>query len=172
MSLRARRPGRRFAVAALACTAACGGPTFDGHVFRGEDVAFRVPGVPRDWRRIEATGALLAFRDDTAAASIAVGGRCGRDADDVPLGALTHHLFLHFTERTVEGQIRTQLDGREALRTDLTARLDGVKRRFTVFVLKKNGCVYDFVHVAPPGAPADGRARFVAFVEGFSTLAP
>ena len=48
----------------------------------------------------------------------------------------------------------------------------GLPRRITVFVFKKNSCVYDFVHVAPPAAPAEGRREFVAFVQGFSTLSP
>jgi hypothetical protein len=90
----------------------------------------------------------------------------------VPLAALTHHLFLEFTEREVESQENLMLDGREALRTSLTAKLDGVQKRFDVFVLKKNGCVYDFMLVARPGPDDEGRKVFADFVEGFSTIAP
>jgi hypothetical protein len=39
-----------------------------------------------------------------------------------------------------------------------------------VVVLKKDGCVYDFVHIAPPGASEATRERFMAFVRGFSTV--
>ena len=168
----------RFFHSAIAATfvavslTACGGATFDGHVFRSDEVSFRVANTPEEWHPIDAEGALLAFRDDRTPASIALSGRCGKDGDDVPLEALTHHLFLQFTDRTVESQTRIQLDGREALRTDLSAKLDGVAKRFTVFVLKKNGCVYDFVHVTPVSAGGEGRQRFDAFVEGFSTIKP
>ena len=109
--------------------------------------------MPESWRRIEATGALLAFRDDARRATVAVNGRCGLDGDDVPLEALTHHLFLQFTERELVSQNRVDLDGREALRTEIVAKLDGVKKHYVVYVLKKDGCVYDFVYVSP-GADA------------------
>jgi hypothetical protein len=72
----------------------------------------------------------------------------------------------------IENEVKLDLDGREALQTQLLAKLDGVAKRYEVFVLKKNGCVYDFIHVAPPDAPADGRRRFVAFVQGFATIKP
>jgi hypothetical protein len=44
--------------------------------------------------------------------------------------------------------------------------------RFVVIVLKKNGCVYDFVHVSPPTSPVESRERFIDFVQGFSTISP
>jgi hypothetical protein len=158
--------------AAVVCATGCGGSRFDGGVFENADLAFRTRPVPAEWRKIEAEGALLAFRDDATPASVVVNGRCGKDGDDVPLEALTHHLFLAFTDRVIESQTRVELDGREALRTELLAKLDGVEKRFTAVVLKKNGCVYDFVHVAPPAAPEGGRRSFLAFVEGFSTIKP
>ena len=162
-----------FAAALGASVAGCGGgATFDGHVFRNDELSFRIPQAPEGWHPIDSEGALLAFRDDRTPASVAISGRCGKDGDDVPLEALTHHLFLEFTDRTVESQTRIQLDGREALHTELTAKLDGVEKRFTVFVLKKNGCVYDFVHVAPVAAGAEGRRQFVGFVEGFAAIKP
>jgi hypothetical protein len=90
------------------------------------------------------------------------------DGDDVPLEALTHHLFLHFTQRSLVKQERVELDGRAALRTELNAELDGVALRYLVYVIKKDGCVYDFIHVSPNGR---GRAEFERFVQGFGTLA-
>ena len=64
------------------------------------------------------------------------------------------------------------LDGREALHTELTAKLDGVPMNFVVFVLKKNGCVYDFALISPPNPSRESRDQFVQFVQGFSTIAP
>ncbi|HEX4334991.1 MAG TPA: hypothetical protein VH062_03700 [Polyangiaceae bacterium] len=150
----------------------CATLAFDGHVYKNADLSFRIAGVPPTWRRIESDDALLAFRDDDALASIFVNGRCGKDGDDVPLVSLTHHLFLQFSERTIESEQKLSLDGREALHTELTAKLDGVEKRFAVVVFKKNGCVYDFVHVSPPTSPAESRERFVGFVQGFSTISP
>lgn len=148
---------------------ACGGPTFDGRVYRGDDIAFRVGPLPKRWRTIEVDGALLAFRDDDAGATVAVNGRCGLDGDDVPLRSLTHHLFLHFTRREVIDQRPLALDGREGLRTELVADLDGVPRRFIVYVLKKDNCVYDFVWIGARDPDARASAEFQTFVEGFTT---
>ena len=157
---------------AWSCIAGCGATAFDGHVFKNADLSFRFAQIPAEWRQIESDDALLMFRDDSAPASVVVNGRCGRDGDDVPLSALTHHLFLQFSDRVIENETKINLDGREALHTELLAKLDGVKKRYGVFVLKKNGCVYDFIHVAPPSASAESRERFVSFVQGFSTISP
>lgn len=168
-------PGRRLhaglvLLGALFGGAACGGgPSFDGRVYHGGDLSFRVGPVPAEWRAIEATEALFAFRDDRARATIAVNGRCGKDADDVPLEALTQHLFLYFTDRAQAAQQRFQLDGRAALRTELSAQLDGVQKHFVVVVVKKDGCVYDFIQIADqPPSPA-AREAFDGFVTGFAT---
>lgn len=165
---RDRPPRVLSAVVALVLTlaSACGGSAFDGHVYRKGEFAFRVGPVPATWRSIEVDGTLLAFRDDSDAATVAVSGRCGLDGDDVPLEALTQHLFLHFTERSLVSQERLDLDGRAALRTEIVAELDGVPMHYLVYVLKKDGCVYDLVHVSNQ---RDGEA-FDRFVRGFETL--
>jgi hypothetical protein len=147
----------------------CGGPSFDGTVYRGSEVSFRVGPLKSGWRKIDVDGALLAFRNDQNGATIAMNGRCGVDGDDVPLAALTHHLFLSFTKRHVESQQTVELDGREALRTELTAELDGVAKRFLVFVLKKDGCVYDFMWIGADGTAEASPGDFQRFVQGFST---
>jgi hypothetical protein len=149
--------------------AGCGGPHFDGRLFENSELGFRVGPAPDSWRPIQAEAALLAFRDDSTAATIAVNGRCGLDGDDVPLTSLTHHLFLHFRERHVIDQRRLELDGREALRTELIAELDGVPKHYVVYVLKKNGCVYDFLRIAENQA---GDEPFDDFVQSFSTVRP
>jgi hypothetical protein len=151
------------------CGSGCGNPSFDAGVYRGGGMAFRVGPIPQGWRRIEVTQALLAFRDDESHATIAVNGRCGQDGDDVPLASLTHHLFLQFTEREVLTQELVDMDGREALRTQLVARLDGVPKRFTVYVLKKDGCVYDFLHIGDHSRAGASEPRFERFVQGFAT---
>ena len=143
---------------------------FDGRVFRNDELAFELARVPRAWRLLDADGVLLAFRDDARHVTVMVNGRCGRDGDDVPLEALTKHLFLYFTERHVLSQVRMTLDGREALRTVESAKLDGVPRRFVSVVLKKDGCVYDFVHISGPKKDLLSEKRFDRFVRGFRTV--
>lgn len=146
----------------------CASSSWDGHVFRGNNVEFRVGQVPAGWRRIEDEGSLLTFRDASRDLVITVNGRCGKDGDDVPLQALTQHLFVYFTDREVIGERTITLDGRDALRTELSAKLDGVPRRFVVYVTKKNGCVYDLILIGAPTLDAKSVAEFDDFVLGFS----
>jgi hypothetical protein len=147
----------------------CGKTAFDGRSYQADDVAFHIGPIPGTWQRLEVEAARLAYRDPATDTILSVNARCGRDADDVPLAALTQHLFIQFTEREIVDQRRLDLDGREALRTELKAKLDGVPRRFRVVVLKKNGCVYDLSEIATVRATAQSAAVFDAVVAGFGT---
>lgn len=157
-----------LAASAMGCG---GGPTFDGRHYRGHGVAFGVSGVPAAWARLRVSEGLLAFRDEGANATVLVNGRCGKDGDDVPLTALTQHLFFQFTEREVEEEQVFSMDGREAQRTVLLAKLDGVPKRFETVVMKKDGCVYDLVLIADPASFARARPPFEALVASFKTEA-
>ena len=145
----------------------CASTHFDGRSFRRGDVAFSVGETPAGWRSINVSDASLAYRDDGARATIAVQGRCARDGDDVPLESLTQHLFIHFTEREMVRQERMPMDGREAMRTEMVAKLDGVARRFIVYVLKKDGCVYDFLYIGEPEPLRASVGAFDRYVAGF-----
>ncbi len=162
------------AAALGALLSACAAPGLEGNVFRRGDVAFRVGPIPADWRQLdnevsEADLASFAFRGDDEQITVGAAGRCGRDGDDVPLRSLTQHLYLGFTDRQVHSEDEFQLDGRRALRTEMTAALDGVPKHLVLVVLKKDGCVYDFWRVADH-SPNGGTEGFDAFVSGFQTL--
>ncbi|MEO8901422.1 MAG: hypothetical protein ABI488_06870 [Polyangiaceae bacterium] len=151
----------------------CASSGFDGRVYHDASMRFRVGPIPSTWRGITVDDTLLAFRDDSQNATVALNGRCGLDGDDVPLASLTQHLFLQFTDREPLARQTLTLDGREALRTEINASLDGVKERYLVYVLKKDGCVYDFMYITAPSdsaAAAGSSAEFERFVQGFSTL--
>ncbi len=163
----------RFALVAL-LAAACGGAahgSFDGGVYRDGPIAFRLPPVPPSWRRIDATDAALAFRDDPHEATVLLNARCRKPDDDTPLVALTNHLLMGSTEREFVSQKPEPFDGREALHTHVKAKWDGVPMELDVFVMKKDGCIYDFVYMAAPAGFAEGSASFEAVVKGFHTLA-
>jgi hypothetical protein len=166
------------AVLACAALASCLARTsFDGAVFRGRDVSFRVPPTPASWRRVELAAADLAFRDDPHEGSVLLNSRCATADRDAPLASLTQHLIMGTTARQVRLEETVPFDGREARHTVLEAQLDGVPMAYDIYVLKKDGCVFDLVYVAPPrppgaGAGGDpGTAAFDAFVKGFHTVA-
>jgi hypothetical protein len=120
---------------------------------------------------MDVTNTRLAFRDEAAEATVLVNGRCGQDGDDVPLLALTKHLFMSFTEREILEQTVISMDEREAMHTIMRAKLDGVPKMFDAYVLKKDGCVYDLVGIWAVGKFQDHRAEFEGFASGFHTLA-
>lgn len=160
---------RALCVVALVALAACGAAArFEGDTYRDEAVAFRVARVPGEWRPIKVTEAKLAFRDENRQGSVLVTARCGVASDDVPLASLTQQLVMGTTEREYLKEELVPFDGREAMHTVLRAKLDGVPMSYDVYVMKKDGCVYDLVYVAPPDH-FDG-AAFEQFATGFRTL--
>jgi hypothetical protein len=140
--------------------------SFDGHIYRKAGVAVRVGDVPSGWRRIAVDGADLAFRDDARGGSALFDVRCGLRDDDAPLSILTEHLIMGTTERQFDAQDVVPFDRREALHTLLRAKLDGVPMQYDLYVMKKDGCVYDLVYVAPPERFAAGAADFERFASG------
>lgn len=168
------RTGILSSLLLVAALAACGGAgargSFDGNVFRQGPVAFRLPDAPPGWRRIEVDEASVAFRDEAHGASVLLNARCLSADDRTPLVALTNHLLIGATEREFLSQETVPFDGREALHTKVEAKWDGVPMRLDVFVLSKDGCVYDFVYVGAPGGVERGVPAFESFVRGFRTL--
>ena len=167
--------GRPLALAAIVLSAvSCGGArghgSYDGAVYRDGPVAFQLPSPPAAWRRVEVTDASLAFRDDAHDASILVNARCHKIDQDTPLVALTNHLLIGSTAREVTIQATEPFDHREALHTRGAAKWDGVAMAHDIFVLKKDGCVYDFVYTGDPSRAEAGTASFEPFVRGFRTL--
>ena len=158
---------------ALVALVACSGTpkkTFDGAVYRDGLVAFQVPPAPAGWRAVQVTEASLAYRDDAHGASILLNARCRRPDEGTPLLALTNHLLMGSTTREIVSQETVPFDGREALHTKLRAKWDGVSISFDIYVMKKDGCIYDFVYMGDPAAYDVGAADFEAFVGGFRTL--
>jgi hypothetical protein len=88
----------------------------------------------------------VAFVSADQTNTLAVNATCV-DHDDPPLEVLTRHLLMGFTERETLTQTLEPMDGRQALRTHVRARLDGVPVELILVVLKKDGCVYDFTWV-------------------------
>jgi len=163
--------GLSFVAAGLA---ACGGGksrgSFDGNVYRNGPIAFKLPDPPASWRRVEVDDASLAFRDEEHGASVLLNARCLSADDRTPLVALTNHLLIGATEREYLSQATEPFDGREALHTKLKAKWDGVPMHIDVYVLSKDGCVYDFVYLGSPNGFEHGAPAFESFVRGFRTL--
>ena len=157
---------RRTALLPLFLLACAHGDAFDEGVLRKGDLAIRLGPVPPHWRAIEVEGADLAFRDPERGGSTLFDVRCGLKDDDAPLTVLTDHLIMGTTERDFLDQKTIPFDHREALHTLMRAKLDGVPMQYDIYVMKKDGCVYDLVYVAPPDRFAEGAPDFERFALG------
>ena len=161
------------AASLLALLAACGGDarrSFDGQIYRNGPVAFQIAPLPAGWRSVEVTDASLAYRDDKHAATVLLNARCHRPDEGTPLLALTNHLVMGSTAREVVSQEAEPFDAREALHTKMRAKWDGVPIAFDMYVMKKDGCTYDFVYMGDPSSFDAGARDFESFVHGFRTL--
>ena len=139
-------------------------------VYRGAQTAYRVGDVSGDWTPVTVGHQNdLAWHNESKGALMHVDSNCDPSLD-IPLTALRSHLLIGFTEREVSDEELVAMDGREALRTHLEAKLDGVPREILLQILKKDECVYDFALVTPPGAAFESALPdFDAMVDGFTT---
>ncbi|HVG57755.1 MAG TPA: hypothetical protein VNA24_04325 [Hyalangium sp.] len=155
-----------LALLALTALTGCRRVTFEDSVFSKPQVSYRVGKLPRHWHRVFVEGNDLAFSEANTGRAISINSTC-EGHDDPPLEVLTRHLLMGFTEREERSQQLIALDGREAMRSRHTAKLDGVPVELELVVLKKDGCVFDFTYVAPPGQAEVRMPDFNALITGF-----
>lgn len=138
-----------------------------GQSFTREGLSYRVV-VPAgdEWRRVDFADNDLAWMSNKSPHVIAINATC-TGHEDPPLDVLTNHLVFGFTERETVSRTPFTLDGRDALRTLVHAKLDGVPTSIELVVLKKNGCVHDLTYISPIGAEGTYRKDFEAMVSGF-----
>ena len=177
VSVATRRPSRvlsravRFFVAfsgiLLALTACSGSDVqVQGNTVSSSDLAYPFGPTGSSWRSIQIEGNDAAWFDGDTRGTVHVDHTCER-SQDTPLAALVNHLLIGFTDREVVSEETVPFDQREARHVVVRARLDGVPRTIELYVMKKDGCVYDLGYVAPPDRYESGRGAFDAFVRGF-----
>jgi hypothetical protein len=130
------------------------GPRYKGGVYESETVRYRIAEPGTSWQPIAIKTADIAWYQERSGATLLVNSHC-EGVDDAPLEALTQHLLMGTTERKILSQEKIPFAGREALETMAEAKLDGVVQSMRLFVLKKDGCVYDLVLASSP-QPFDG----------------
>lgn len=152
-------------LAAVGLSACAGG--LHGELFTKPGVAYRVSPPPEaTWKRVGFSDNDLAWAAKASPHVLAMNAVC-QGHDDAPLEVLTRHLLFGFTERQQASEARQTIDGREALHTVWSAKLDGVPMEIELVVLKKDGCVHDFTYVSPPGERGAHQQAFDALVAGF-----
>ncbi len=132
-----------------------------------EDVCYQVGRLGGDWQVAHREGGAIGFYSATVGGVIESNATCRDDADAASLEVLTRHLLIGYTDQRVRCVERRALDWREARRTVVDAKLDGVPMTMDLWVMKRDGCVYDLAFVAPPDSFAMGAVDFARFVGGF-----
>ncbi|MDD9966822.1 MAG: hypothetical protein OXR73_11385 [Myxococcales bacterium] len=147
--------------------AGCASGGFAGGVYDGPDVRYRL--VPSSgYTPLGIDEHDVAF-EVSGGGTVGVSSRC-EGYEDVPARALVGHLLFGTTDRVRRLEETTTVDGRGALHVVIDVALDGVPVTLDIFVLPKDGCLFDFVYVSPrPGDPAE-RAAFAQFVQSFRLL--
>jgi hypothetical protein len=153
---------------ALPALTGCRRVSFEDSIFSKPGVSYSVGELPGHWHRVYLKDNDLAFAELGTGRALSINSTC-EGHDDPPLPVLTRHLLMGFTEREEQSQRLIVLDGREALRSRYTAKLDGVPVELELVVLKKDGCVFDFSYVAPPGEAEPRMPDFDTLLAGFST---
>lgn len=151
---------------ALTGLTGCRRVSFEDSVFSKPELSYSVGELPGHWHRVYLEDSDLAFSEAGTGRAVSVNSTC-EGHDDPPLPVLTRHLLMGFTERQEQSQRLIVLDGREALRSRYLAKLDGVPVELELVVLKKDGCVFDFTYVAPPGEVEPRLPDFDALLAGF-----
>ena len=161
-SHRAPNHGRKasfLGVALVAGLSACTTGTYENGHYITKSVDYTLGSPGEGWRQVDIEATNVAWHHPGIGAGLLVNSHC-EGVQDAPLVALTNELMIGTTEREILEQDVMPWAGREALETVATAKLDGVLRKRSLFVLKKDGCVYDVVYDAPPERYTQGLAAY------------
>ena len=120
---------------------------------------------PTGWERMQTPpDGDAAWRDRATHAVIAANATC-HGHHDPPLTILANDLLIGTTARRYLLEEDATLDGRAARHAVVALQVDGVPLIYDLYVVKKDGCVYDLTLICRPrayDAVADSFVRFVA----------
>ena len=152
---------------ALSC--ACGASeSFRDRIFDNGTVRYRVGKLERGFERVDVGDNDLAWHDATYG-TVSVNATC-TEYEDVPARALMNQLLMGTTERAYRVDETVTVDGRAAQHVIADLALDGVPVRINVYLVVKDGCVYDLMHIAERERAERAQPVFERFVNGFAVL--
>ncbi|MFC2075077.1 hypothetical protein ACFLRA_02255 [Bdellovibrionota bacterium] len=131
-----------------------------------KSTTFSVKQVNNNWSPVTGTIADVAYENNVTGATISLNSTCEKYQDS-PLKHLMKNLIAGIPDKKIIKDKTFKLDGREALRTELSATADGVPVKVEAVVMRKNFCVYDFMHSAQPKYFAKSKKDFDKFLESF-----
>jgi hypothetical protein len=155
-----------WSLALLLLSACAAGPHGEGP-YRDPRDRFTIQRPPARWQPLSVEGAALAFRSPELAAAIGLRVDCGTP-EPGPLPAVARHLFFGLSQAEIETREPITLSGASGMRTHLRARLDDRPVEVDSVTVRFQGCLYDFMYVAPPDRFERGRTDFDVFVQSWT----
>jgi hypothetical protein len=129
---------------------------------------FRLGTLDPSWTEVHHEKGEVGFFNTRVGGVIQTNTACRDDADAAPLTALTNRLLIGYTERRDLSSELVDLDGREALHSVIEAKLDGVPVTLDLYVMKRDGCIFDLSFAAPVARSSEGKVDFDRFIRGFA----
>lgn len=142
--------------------------SFRDRIFDNGTVRYKVGPLDRGFESIAVADNDLAWHHHEHG-TISVNSTC-TEYDDVPARALMNHLLMGTTARNYRVQETVTLDGRAAHHLLADVELDGVPVTLDVYLVVKDGCVYDLTHITGRAQAARALPLFEHFVRGFAVL--
>ena len=141
--------------------------TLSNNTFRKSHATYTLGKVPEGWHRVSLRGADIAYMYGKDGSTLLINSKC-EELEDTPLLALTFHLVLGMTEVSMIESKSVPNSQREGLISTVEAKLDGVKRKLRMFVLKKDLCIYDIVLATRPDKFDEHVDAFDSVLKGFN----
>ena len=147
-----------------ACAASSG--LSDG-VYRDAQVRYKIAAPGGAWKPLRLQTADLSWMQPKTGSTLLVNSNC-KGVKDVPLQSLTQHLLIGMTDKKIIAQETIAFSGRDAMETEVSAKIDGVPQRMKMLVMKKDGCVYDLFFGADPNFYEEDLKSYFQLKNGFS----
>jgi hypothetical protein len=158
-----------LALGAVIAFTGCAGRRIENGVYHS-DKGYRLTVPGPDWSVAADSKADLELRHQDGLAAMLANAECDDRAKSRSAGLLLGQLLIGLHDRATIEQNEVSVNGQQALHRVLDGRVaaDGAPTRIEAYVLKDQGCVYDFAYAAPPGSFEAWRADFRRFVESFA----
>ena len=158
-----------LALAAVIAFAGCAGRRIEDGVYHSEK-GYRLTLPGADWTLATDSKADLELRHQDGLAAMLVNAECDERATSRSADLLLGQLLIGLQDRATIEQNEVSVNGQQALHRVLDARTsaDGAPTRIEAYVLKDQGCIYDFAYAAPPASFETWRPDFHRFVQSFT----
>ncbi len=135
-----------------------------GKAERADDVEFNEPPDPFDDE--DAGNVDEGWKNPKNGNSISYISECNT-GQDPSLQSVRSGVLSTLSEAEVTSEDKRPYNGREALRSEASGKVDGVVTRLDLMIFKKNNCLYIITYVALPDSYDADRKHFENFLEGF-----